>query len=673
MHIEDPSTLKLIRYKRKSTEPEDRQVASLTDQEHSLDQLAQQLKLKTSQIVEEIEESRSAKSSGTRPGFNNMLTMIRRGQVNAIMAWHADRLSRNLGDVTTLVDLLESGRLVAIITPQHVFGDTPMDKYMIATECLRAKLDNDNKSANIKRGLAGKIRSGWRPGPAPIGYLPDTNSQLGTRRIHIDPERFPLVRRAWDLLLSGKYLPSEIQQIANTEWKLRTRATRRQGGNPLTMAHLYKLFHNPFYYGSFWWKNPEAGVKELKVGKHQPMVTKREFDRVQEMLARGLKPRPQRRSFAYTGLITCGECGCAVTASHHRNALCTKCMRLFACQARPGCPKCNTPIGQMTNVRTYHYEYYHCTRSRNPQCSQKAVETKYLENQIVEQLRSIDIDSKHLQLALEYLKDRLIHFSKTRAPMIKSLTAANREVADRLTRLENEYTSPQNTDYALFSPSRFKERKRQLMQDGEKIKERIKEVEQGVPPSWLNPTVATFKFCAYARYHLLNGDLKTKRAILSGLASDLRLTNRQLTMTMYAPYLFVAQAVRHNGNDRMMETASASKSADSSGDLGDPGGSSADRHSRQHVPMEKTQLLSNTRALCSSSASDSSLSRQALRKTMENTKRPVITGKCDASDGSTVGWVRTVEAVRKWIEENIENVWVPVLEKPHTNGSEKDM
>src|SRR5438477_894377 len=130
MYNLEVNQLKIIRYRRKSTEDEDRQVASLPDQAVALDDVAARLRIPPSKIVADFGESRSAKTSRNRPDFQKMVEMIKRGEANAILAWHPDRLSRNLGDVDTLILLMEDGKLGSIITPQYMFGNTPLEKYI---------------------------------------------------------------------------------------------------------------------------------------------------------------------------------------------------------------------------------------------------------------------------------------------------------------------------------------------------------------------------------------------------------------------------------------------------------------------------------------------------------------------------------------------------------------
>src|ERR1022692_2841964 len=102
MYPLDPTNLKIVKYRRKSSEDEDRQVASLADQAMALDEVAARFRIQPAQIAADFGESRSAKLSHTRPEFQEMVAMIGRGEANAILTWHPDRLSRNLGDIDAL-------------------------------------------------------------------------------------------------------------------------------------------------------------------------------------------------------------------------------------------------------------------------------------------------------------------------------------------------------------------------------------------------------------------------------------------------------------------------------------------------------------------------------------------------------------------------------------------
>ena len=152
--------IKYCLYARKSTESEERQVLSIESQIQEMLRAAEKDGL---EIVDIRRESHSAKDSGQRPVFSEILKDIRGGRFNGILTWAPDRLSRNAGDLGSLVDLMDQGLLTEIRTSGQRFANNPNEKFLLMILCSQAKLENDNKSLNVKRGLRTRCEMGWRP------------------------------------------------------------------------------------------------------------------------------------------------------------------------------------------------------------------------------------------------------------------------------------------------------------------------------------------------------------------------------------------------------------------------------------------------------------------------------------------------------------------------------
>ena len=320
--------MRYLLYARKSSETEDRQVQSIDDQLRVLRDLAQQRGLG---VVREMVESKSAKAPGARPVFAEMLALVQAGQADALLCWSLNRLSRNPVDTGTLSWLLQEGKLQRIQTAEREY--TPDDNVVlmaveggVANQFIR-----DLKKA-VERGMQSKREKGWYPHRAPEGYVNDRVE----RTIVADPEAFALLRRAWELMLTGAYTVPQVRQEL-TGWGFRARKTRRGGGGPISRTALYDLFDNPFYYGSF------RHDGRLYRGAHTPMVTEAEWDRVQALLHRDHHSQPQRREFPFAGLIRCGVCGCLVSAEEKVKRYPTTghsvSYRYYHCSGAKGCPK----------------------------------------------------------------------------------------------------------------------------------------------------------------------------------------------------------------------------------------------------------------------------------------------------------------------------------------------
>jgi site-specific DNA recombinase len=268
--------LKFFAYTRKSSEDSQRQVASIGDQKDALTRIITNENLNL--VREPFSEEKSAKNPG-RVEFNKMLDFIEQGEANAIVCWAINRLYRNPVDEGRLRWMLQKGVIKMIKTPSREFY--PDDAgLLMGVEGGQATDYVIRLSKDVKRGLNSRRDKGWRPNLAPIGYL--NEGVKGEKIITVDEKKFELIRKMWDLLLTGTYSVTSILDTANNKWGLRTTIHRQIGGKPVSHAQIYKMFKDPFYYGYFNWLNSETGEVELIKGSHPAMITEKDYWRAQE-------------------------------------------------------------------------------------------------------------------------------------------------------------------------------------------------------------------------------------------------------------------------------------------------------------------------------------------------------------------------------------------------------
>jgi len=520
-------------YCRKSSEDEDRQVISNQSQEDALEPIAIRDRLT---LRDRIREEASAKMSGTRPSFNAMVKRIKKGEANAILCWHLNRLSRNAGDAASLIELMDQGKLVEIRTPSQTFRNIPNDKFLVSLFCSQAKLENDNKSEDVKRGLEKKAKLGFYPGVAPLGYLNDKSKNRGERDLYNDPDRFELVKKMWRMLLARTHTPPQILKIANEEWGFRTRKTKKTGGKPLSISGLYHIFHNPIYYG--WYEYPVGSGKWYE-GKHEPMVTREEFEEVQIILGRNGNTRPSRPLvFPYTGLIQCGNCYGMITAEEKHHVRCTACRHKFACGHRSECPRCKTAISAMSAPRLRHYVYYHCAR-RKTECQQPSIEIRDLERQIQVELKQLHISGEFKSWAFRHVRELYEDDINTLTHASASREKALADCLNRIDKLVELKTSPGNEDGGLLSDEEYSSRRRKLLQEAAML--------QSVKTERLNAERALreseefFELAYSAPKRFVKGDFWAKKELLAGIGSNLALRDKKLIIEANSPFAFVRQ------------------------------------------------------------------------------------------------------------------------------------
>ena len=515
-------------YCRKSSESEDRQVLSIESQINELKKLALRLKLP---VVDLLSESKSAKEPG-RPVFNEMIKKIDQGKAEGIICWKLDRLARNPIDGGQISWMLQQGDIQHIQTYDRSYY--PQDNVLImGVELGMANQFILDLSKNVKRGLKTKAEKGWQPGLAPLGYLNDKSRGKGKTEIIKDPDRFNLVKKMWQLMIAGRYSPPKILDIANNRWGFRT-----AHGKLLSRSGIYRIFTNPFYYG--WFEYPRASGNWYK-GSHQPMITVEQYDKVQVLLGRNGRPRPKTRSFAFTGLIRCGECGAMVTAEEKNQAICSICRYKFSSNHKLTCPKCQTPVEKMKSPTILKYVYYHCTKRKNPKCSQGSIEIRELEKQIDEYLSRIHISESFKNWAIKYLKEENKREVSSRETIFASQRKAYDTCLKKLNNLFQLKISPLNTDGNLLSDEEYAKRKAELIKEKARLEEILNDT-SGRVERWLEDAEKTFDFACYARKWFAKGSLQEKARILQSLGSNLTLKNKKLYIQLKKP-LFLIERV----------------------------------------------------------------------------------------------------------------------------------
>lgn len=352
--METAPQLKYCLYARKSSESDERQAMSIDSQIKEMTTMAERESLK---VVAVKEESFSAKQSGSRPIFNQLLHDIRNGEYDGILTWAPDRLSRNAGDLGSLVDLMDMNKLQQIRTFSQSFSNTPNEKFLLMILCSQAKLENDNRGINVKRGIRAKCEMGWRPGAAPIGYV--NRAFGGVRDIVLDTDRAPTIKEMFErsglLHQSGRTIKDWLDSI-----NFRTKADC-----PLSLSQIYRILTNPFYYGYF--EYPADGP--LYKGKHQPIITKELFDKVRARMEQ-LVPEKSAwgsKQFPFKHLFYCGKCGSRLTAEEHFKSL--------------------------NDGSRRRHVYYHCTKStKDFNCPEKSITADIITEQILKLIEDGQFD-----------------------------------------------------------------------------------------------------------------------------------------------------------------------------------------------------------------------------------------------------------------------------------------
>lgn len=356
--------LKYCLYARKSTESDERQVQSIDSQVKEMLQIAERENL---EIVDIRRESKSAKDSGNRPIFKELLKDIDEEKFNAILTWAPDRLSRNAGDLGSLVDLMDEKKLMGIRTFGQTFSNSPNEKFLLMILCSQAKLENDNRGINVKRGLRARCERGLWPTCPPTGYFKEKRVDHKGQCL-VDPERGHVIRQMFERVAYEKWSGRKLYNWLRFDLNFRTALGKKH----LSLGNIYRLLENTFYYGPFEYPR---GSGNWYQGKHEPLITKELFDLVQDQMKNSQLVRRENIEFAFTKIMTCGLCGSGISATEK--------------------------FKKLKNGGYNRHIYYGCTKAKDKNCKCGYISEEDLIKQLQKQIDKLDFKKLPVQDKIE--------------------------------------------------------------------------------------------------------------------------------------------------------------------------------------------------------------------------------------------------------------------------------
>ena len=459
-------------YARKSTDDEDRQVLSI---EAQLKELREYAKRENIFVSREVVEAKTAKKPG-RPLFNEVLSEIEKGHADGILAWHPDRLARNSIDGGKIIYMVDQRVIRDLRFPTFRFDDSAQGKFMLSIAFGQSKYYIDALSENIRRGIRLKLSKGIWPQWAPIGYLNDRK----TRTIIIDEGKAPFIKRVFELYSSGKY---PLEEIHN---KINALGLTGRKNRPLSNSQYQTMLKNPLYYGVFRYKG------EVYEGTHEPVITKKLFDRCQQVMRMRGKPKePQTERFVLRGLLRCGECGRMITAELQKG-----------------------------------HVYYRCTK-RLTNCKQKYVSEEELAAQISKFIQKVSLcDEWTKKIIEEFERDRNTSLHSGEAQQ-QNLKVKVKEMDDKISKLIDIYLED------TITLEEYQRKKEDFINEKRKLQESAKDFAAG-SADWFEPARELVTLFNRAEYAVKEGNLESQKEFLEKIGSNFILKERRLVFSSEA-------------------------------------------------------------------------------------------------------------------------------------------
>ena len=390
----------------------------------------------------------------------------------------SDRLARNSIDGGRIIYLVDTGKITTLKFPTFWFDPTPQGKFMLSIAFGQSKYFVDNLRENVKRGLRQKVRRGEQSGVAITGYLNDKVNH----KIIPDPERFPLVKKLFELYATGEH---SLKDLRN---KMTSLGLISRTGKVFTISNIQMFLKNPFYYGAFYFNG------ELHQGAHKPAIAKKLFDKCQEVMAqKAHKMKRGQKEYIFRSLLKCGECGCSITSETHKG-----------------------------------HNYYRCTKKKN-NCSQKYIREELLAEQISNIIQKVSLPSawtKKMISELDKEKEKNVQAEITFAQNLKSQIAEHEETLDKLLDLQLSDT---------ISTEEYAAKKQKILNQKIEISEKLKDFERK-GNRWLELCKNFILTANQAQIAALQGNFSEKKNFLKKIGSNPLLRERLVFVEYKNPW-----------------------------------------------------------------------------------------------------------------------------------------
>jgi len=385
-----PAYRQAVIYARVSSKEQEKEGFSISAQLKLLKEYAAAQGFKVAQEYVDVE---TAKATG-RTAFGEMVEYLKaHPSIRALLVEKTDRLYRNLKDWVTVDELdveMHFPKEGVVLSRES----RSSEKFMHGIKVLMAKNYIDNLSEEARKGMQEKAEQGIWPTKTPLGFRNVTGPD-GKKIIVTDTAVAPVIAKLFEWYASGQYTVREVT-VKVRELGL----VHRKSGTKVPVSTVNAILRNRLYCGQFEWNG------KLYQGSHEAIVSVELWERVQGVMDGRLakKHRRMTRDFAFSGLIACHNCGCAV-------------------------------VGEIKKER---YVYYHCTGHAdkcqgNPAtCRRKYVREEVLEKQFTELLGRLHFDDEVLEWVRDALHASHADLRREHEEAIRRLQAEHKRLGDRI-------------------------------------------------------------------------------------------------------------------------------------------------------------------------------------------------------------------------------------------------
>ena len=316
-----------------------------------------------SDIVIYADEGYSAKNT-ERPEFQKMLAAIRDKQIDGVVCYRLDRLSRSVSDFANLIEELNSLDVIFISVGENFDTSSPMGRAMMSISSVFAQLERETIAERVRDNMHALARKGqWLGGTPPLGFKSekvekvtlDDDKVKTACKLKPNPDEINIVE-----IIYEKFL--ELKSLSGVSKHLIAQGIKSRNGKMFSLLGIKEILQNPVYcaadmnslayfteheadvcfdksdctgeFGLLAYNKRDHHRKNIPrntidkwiiaIGKHKGVVAGEDWVAVQRMLEANKinKPGAETPAVVYndyallSGLIRCKKCGSRMLAKH---------------------------------------------------------------------------------------------------------------------------------------------------------------------------------------------------------------------------------------------------------------------------------------------------------------------------------------------------------------------
>ncbi len=211
-----------------------------------------------------------------RPGLKQVLADVASGQIDVVVLYKIDRLTRSLSDFARIVDVLDRAGASFVSVTQSFNTTTSMGRLTLNVLLSFAQFEREVGAERVRDKISASKKKGmWMGGVCPLGY------DVQSRALIVNEAEAETVRLIFGLYLklgSVLALEGELRARGVSSKRRTSRTGEARGGKPFSRGALYLMLRNVLYVGRV------AHRKQTYPGQHRAIVDETTFTRAQETL-----------------------------------------------------------------------------------------------------------------------------------------------------------------------------------------------------------------------------------------------------------------------------------------------------------------------------------------------------------------------------------------------------